>query len=85
MRSTTDDAPPKIWHSFNWGLSPTEADSKIALTRHRYLGCSVKYTKVQKVKNSGTDYRKYIYAIGSSCDQLPMIPTRKFGTASTEG
>ena len=40
MRSVTDDTHQKIWHSFNWGLNPTEADSKITHTRHRYPGCS---------------------------------------------
>ena len=85
MRSITDDAPQKIWHSFNWGLNPTEADSKIAHTRHRYPGCSVKYTKVQKWKNLGTDYRKIHICHRVVMRSVTDDTHQKIGTASTEG
>ena len=42
MRSVTDDAPKKFGTASTQGLNPTEADSKIAHTRHRYPGCSEK-------------------------------------------
>ena len=82
MRLSTDDAPKNL-AQLQLRVKPTEADSKIALTRHRYPGF-----KKKKKKKIG-DHRKYIYAIGSSCDQLPMMPPppkkKKIGTASYPG
>ena len=48
---------------------------------HKGLSCQ----KVQKVINSGTGYRKYIYVFGFLCIQLPMPTKKKLDTASTEG